>query len=190
MPLVLGNASFRVWCSPSRKSIPAISISCTGSAGIDLVLDNEHYQLRLTIRFRMAYPKLRAFNLTCRIDPGDEDSLSGLVSADRRRRADFQLPRADGAGARLFGLVGDPRSEYAGAWDVPGTTLLTAMPDDAVIELGLDAHSAVVALTHDPKLDDLALLEALKSPAFCVGALGSRTTNSRRRKSPFRFSPR
>ena len=49
-----------------------------GSAGIDLVLDNEHYQLRLTICFRMAHPKLRAFNLTYRIDPDDEDSLSGL----------------------------------------------------------------------------------------------------------------
>ena len=69
-------------------------------------------------------------------------------------------------------IVCDPRSEYADAWDVAGTTLLAGMPDDAVIELRLDAHSAVVALTHDPKLDDLALLEALKSPAFYVGALG------------------
>lgn len=79
-------------------------------------------------------------------------------------------------------VVCDPRAEYAGAWDVAGTTLLAAMPDDAVIELGLDAHSAVVALTHDPKLDDLALLEALKSPAFYVGALGSRATSARRRE--------
>lgn len=78
-------------------------------------------------------------------------------------------------------IVCDPRSEYAGAWDVAGTTLSTAMPDDAVLELRLDAHSALVALTHDPKLDDLALLEALKSPAFYVGALGSQTTSARRR---------
>ena len=79
-------------------------------------------------------------------------------------------------------FVCDPRVEYAGAWDVAGTSLLAAMPDDAVIELDLDANSAVVTLTHDPKLDDLALLEALKSPAFYVGALGSRTTNARRRE--------
>ena len=79
-------------------------------------------------------------------------------------------------------FVSDPRSEYAAAWDVAGTTLFTVMPDDAVIDLGLDAHSAVVALTHDPKLDDLALLEALKSPAFYVGALGSQTTSARRRE--------
>lgn len=76
----------------------------------------------------------------------------------------------------------DPRSEYAAEWNVPGTTLCPGMPDDAVLELGLDPHSAVVALTHDPKLDDLALLEALKSPAFYVGALGSRLNNERRRQ--------
>ena len=78
-------------------------------------------------------------------------------------------------------VVCDPRQEYAGTWNVAATTLLTEMPDDAVREQRLDAHCAVVALAHDPKLDDLALLEALKSPAFYVGALGSKTTNARRR---------
>lgn len=77
--------------------------------------------------------------------------------------------------------VCDPRHEYAAEWDVAGTSLLTGMPDDLVLELGLDPHSAVVALTHDPKLDDMVLLEALKSPAFYVGALGSRLNNERRR---------
>ena len=76
----------------------------------------------------------------------------------------------------------DPRSEYAAEWNVPGTTLVPGMPDDAVIALGLDPHSAVVALTHDPKLDDMVLLEVLKSPAFYVGALGSRINNERRRE--------
>ena len=80
---------------------------------------------------------------------------------------------------RVF--ICDPRSEYAAEWSVPGTTLLSSMPDDAVIELNLDPHSAVVALTHDPKLDDMVLLEALKSPAFYVGALGS-TVNSQKRR--------
>jgi xanthine dehydrogenase accessory factor len=56
------------------------------------------------------------------------------------------------------------------------------MPDDAVTELNPDPRSAVVALTHDPKLDDMALLEALKSPAFYVGALGSMLNNERRRE--------
>ncbi|RJG01307.1 XdhC family protein [Noviherbaspirillum sedimenti] len=79
-------------------------------------------------------------------------------------------------------LVCDPRSEYSAEWNVPGTTLVPGMPDDVVIELNLDPHSAVVALTHDPKLDDMALLEALKSPAFYVGALGSAVNSQRRRE--------
>ena len=56
------------------------------------------------------------------------------------------------------------------------------MPDDVVREIEPDAHTAIVALTHDPKLDDMALLEALKSQAFYVGALGSRRTSSARRE--------
>jgi xanthine dehydrogenase accessory factor len=76
----------------------------------------------------------------------------------------------------------DPREEYHLGWDVPGTVFSKTMPDDLVLELNLDAHSAVVALTHDPKLDDMALLEALKSPAFYVGALGSRVNTATRRE--------
>ena len=78
--------------------------------------------------------------------------------------------------------VCDPREEYTETWDIPGVTLVRTMPDDTVIEMGLDERCAVVALTHDPKLDDLALLEALKSPAFYVGALGSRANNAKRRE--------
>ena len=78
--------------------------------------------------------------------------------------------------------VCDPREEYRADWNVPGVELLHAMPDDVVIEARLDARSAVVALTHDPKLDDLALMEALKSEAFYVGAIGSRLNNAKRRE--------
>jgi len=76
----------------------------------------------------------------------------------------------------------DPREEYHLTWDVPGTHFSREMPDDLVLQMRLDAHSAVVAVTHDPKLDDMALLEALKSPAFYVGALGSRGNTARRRE--------
>jgi xanthine dehydrogenase accessory factor len=76
----------------------------------------------------------------------------------------------------------DPREEYHLSWDVPGTRFSKAMPDDLALELQLDAHSAVVAVTHDPKLDDLVLLEALKSPAFYVGALGSRGNQAKRKE--------
>ncbi len=78
--------------------------------------------------------------------------------------------------------VCDPREEYADTWDVPGAELTRGMPDDVVIAMNLDAHSAVVTLTHDPKLDDMALLEALKSPAFYVGAIGSKKNNDGRRR--------
>jgi xanthine dehydrogenase accessory factor len=78
--------------------------------------------------------------------------------------------------------VCDPREEYTETWDIPGVTLVKTMPDDTVVAMKLDERCAVVALTHDPKLDDLALLEALKSPAFYVGALGSRANNAKRRK--------
>jgi len=75
-----------------------------------------------------------------------------------------------------------PRKEYHLTWDIPYTTFSKAMPDDLVLELQLDPHSAVIAVTHDPKLDDMVLLEALKSPAFYVGALGSRSNTAARKE--------
>ncbi len=76
----------------------------------------------------------------------------------------------------------DPREEYHLTWDLPGTTFSKEMPDDLVLQLQIDPHCAVVAVTHDPKLDDMALLEALKSPAFYVGALGSRGNTAKRKE--------
>ena len=75
----------------------------------------------------------------------------------------------------------DPREEYAEGWNVAGVELKRGMPDEVVTEMNLDGHSAVVTLTHDPKLDDMALLEALKSPAFYIGAIGSKKNNDARR---------
>ncbi|MGH1360100.1 MAG: XdhC family protein [Burkholderiaceae bacterium] len=76
----------------------------------------------------------------------------------------------------------DPREEYHLTWDVPDTIFSKEMPDDLAASMNLDAHSAVVAVTHDPKLDDLVLLEALQSDAFYVGALGSRGNTAARKK--------
>lgn len=77
--------------------------------------------------------------------------------------------------------VCDPRSEYMRAWSVPGAVLTTEMPDDAVLAFKPDQRSCIVALSHDPKLDDMALLEALNSSAFYVGAIGSRRNQDARR---------
>jgi xanthine dehydrogenase accessory factor len=79
-------------------------------------------------------------------------------------------------------LICDPRAEYADAWSVPGTTLVRTMPDDTVSACHPDAHMAIVALTHDPKLDDLALMEALGSGAFYVGAIGSQRNQDKRKE--------
>ncbi len=76
-------------------------------------------------------------------------------------------------------LVCDPRDEYQP--DIPGANLTREMPDDVVQRFAPDGHSAIVALTHDPKLDDLALMEALGSPAFYVGAIGSRVNQAKRK---------
>jgi xanthine dehydrogenase accessory factor len=76
--------------------------------------------------------------------------------------------------------VCDPREEYRGAWSVAGAKVLADMPDDVVTAFRPDRRSCVVALTHDPKLDDLALLEAMKTDAFYVGAIGSRRNNAAR----------
>ncbi len=78
--------------------------------------------------------------------------------------------------------VCDPRDEYSGAWSVPNVTLTKDMPDDVVQAFKPDRRSCVIALTHDPKLDDLALLEALETDAFYVGAIGSRRNNDARRQ--------
>lgn len=78
-------------------------------------------------------------------------------------------------------FVTDSRLEYRAQWDIPDTTLLEGMPDDAILALGVDAHTAVVTTAHDPKVDDMALLEVLKSDAFYIGSLGSSRTSAKRR---------
>jgi xanthine dehydrogenase accessory factor len=83
--------------------------------------------------------------------------------------------------------VCDPREEYWQSWAVPGSKLTTDMPDDTVIAMKCDHHTAVIALTHDPKLDDLALMEALKSSSFYVGAIGSRSNQQKRRERLLEF---
>lgn len=79
-------------------------------------------------------------------------------------------------------LICEPRQEIRDEWHVEGVTWVEGMPDDVVLDINSDAHTAIVAVTHDPKLDDMALLEALKSDAFYVGALGSHKNQEKRRE--------
>lgn len=85
-------------------------------------------------------------------------------------------------------IVCEPREEYLEGWEaIDGVKVVSVMPDDLVISLQLDPHSAVVATTHDPKLDDLALMEALRTQAFYVGVIGSLHNNTARRKRLLEF---
>ncbi|MGR8948420.1 MAG: XdhC family protein [Gammaproteobacteria bacterium] len=79
-------------------------------------------------------------------------------------------------------LVCDPRENYRTSWPDTDTVVSAAMPDDFVVAANCDEQTAIVALTHDPKIDDMAILAALESPAFYVGALGSKRTNASRRQ--------
>ena len=88
------------------------------------------------------------------------------------------VPMAQIAGYEV--IVIDPRKAWANEERFPSVQLVDAWPDDAMTELAPDHRSAVVVLTHDPKLDDPALGVALHSHAFYVGALGSRKTHAKR----------
>lgn len=79
-------------------------------------------------------------------------------------------------------MLCDPREEIRNQWQVANVEWCEGMPDDVVLALAADHHTAIVAVTHDPKLDDMALLEALKSDAFYIGALGSRLNQEKRRE--------
>ncbi len=76
--------------------------------------------------------------------------------------------------------VSDPRPEYADAWSLGDFPVAPEHPDDHIAAARSDAQTAIVALTHDPKVDDLAMLEALSTPAFYIGALGSSRTTAKR----------
>lgn len=78
--------------------------------------------------------------------------------------------------------VCDPRHAFYSEWDMAGTQLVRTMPDDTVLAMAVDVRTAIVAVSHDRKLDDMALLEALVSPAFYVGALGSKANQKKRQE--------
>lgn len=132
-----------------------------------------------------------------RLEPGkgDGDNVSGLSDDESiftfrqvpPRRVvivggvhitQFLAPMARQAGYDV--AIIDPRAVFSAAERFPGSDCLTAWPDEAMAELGLDPRTAVVTLTHDPKIDDPGLLAALASDAFYIGCLGSRRTHAAR----------
>ena len=117
--------------------------------------------------------------------PGEQDLFvrsyaraPRLIVVGAAHISQFLAPMATLAGFEV--IVIDPRRAFASAERFPGVTLMDAWPDEALERLKLDATTAVVTLTHDPKLDDPALIAALQSSVFYVGALGSKRTHAKR----------
>lgn len=128
----------------------------------------------LTPVFRGEPLQLDDESLSCCFGPGYRLLMIGAGPI-----ADVLAPMAHACGFAV--TLCDPRAERHHDRPPEHATLTTEMPDDAVRLFNADAHSAIVALSHDPKLDDMALLEALDSAAFYVGAIGSRRNNQARR---------
>ena len=98
---------------------------------------------------------------------------AGMVSqylADFAQALDYQV------------TVCDPREHLLQQWELEGTHLINEYPDDAIRKHGNDPMTAIVALTHDPRIDDMGMMEALKSNAFYIGAMGSSRTSASRRE--------
>ena len=137
-----------------------ISTLATGSRRDEFVCSDQEMQTTYGPRWRMVI-----------IGAGQ---LS-LYTADFALASDFEV------------IVIDPREEYAEGLNRDDLIFHKGMPDDVLLDIGVDPHTAIVALTHDPKLDDMALMEALKSPAFYVGALGSRKNTQKRKERLLEF---
>jgi xanthine dehydrogenase accessory factor len=79
-------------------------------------------------------------------------------------------------------IVCDPRPELLAEWPIEGVTLIQGMPDDVIRAQPALDHTAILALTHDPRIDDMGLMEALTTDAFYIGAMGSERTSANRRE--------
>ena len=133
----------------------------TGVVSLHLAEDRDAFQISDAILQTLHGPQLRVLVIG-----------AGQVAA----YLDEMAPALD-----MQVLICDPREEYQRSWTRVDTPIDTRMPDDFVQELKPDRRTAVVALTHDPKQDDLALIEALRSDALYVGALGSHANQEKRK---------
>lgn len=170
------NGHLRVWLEPAAPAvlralslrIAAGRLACRtlrladGSSTISDALPGEHSSLRNETFLHVMGPRHRLL-------------LIGAGDVSR-----YLAPIAQTLGFAV--QVVDPRAEYLSTWPHPGCELVSDMPDDFLQRQPADAKTAVVALSHDPKLDDLALMEALNQPAFYVGAMGSRRTTEARKE--------
>lgn len=183
----------------SAEEATRFGLPCGGTLELMLEPVREHSRLpELLDRLAQGRPTRRIVaRSTGRAELQDADGTEELELDDERLVASFgpswrmlligagQLSQYLAEMACALGYqvtVCDPREEYADTWPVAQAALVRTMPDDTVLAFEPDRHTAIIALTHDPKLDDMALLEALRSQAFYVGAIGSFGNQRKRRE--------
>ena len=150
-----------------RSRLPELLQACLQRRSTERVLNLPTGEVELRDGQRDGLPHLDDQHLTTHLGP--QARLIVIGAGDLSR---FLCQMALGLGFEV--IVCDPREESRASWQLDGVELSHEMPDDLILRLKPDARTAVVAVTHDPKLDDLALIDALQSDAFYVGAIGSR----------------
>jgi len=158
-----------------HSQIDELLLACQQRRCVERVLDLRNGKVHLSDGVRDGSPCLGEHHLTTYLGPQARLILIGAGDLSR-----FMSQMALGLGFEV--IVCDPREERRESWSLGGVKMSSEMPDDLILRLKPDARTAVVALTHDPKLDDLALIDALQSDAFYVGAIGSRKHSDLRRR--------
>jgi xanthine dehydrogenase accessory factor len=159
----------------AHSQLDALLQACQHRRSTERVLDLRTGHVALREGRRDGVPRMDDTQLTTYLGP--QARLIVIGAGDLSR---YLCEMALSLGFEV--IVCDPREEHRASWSLPGVHVLHEMPDDLVQRLKPDARTAVVTLTHDPKLDDLALIDALQSEAFYVGAIGSRRNSAFRRE--------
>lgn len=158
----------------AHSRIDELLLACQQRRCTERVLDLRSGNVELRDGQRDGVPRLDEHHLTTYLGPQARLILIGAGDLSR-----YMSQMALSMGFEV--IVCDPREEHRASWRMDGVQMSHEMPDDLILRLKPDARTAVVALTHDPKLDDLALIDALQSRAFYVGAIGSRRNSVQRR---------
>ena len=159
----------------ARSRLQELLLACQQRNSTERCLDLQTGQVELRSGRRDGVPQLIDAQLITYLGPRARLILIGAGDLSH-----FMSQMALGLGFEV--IVCDPREEQRASWKLEGVRLSHEMPDDLILRLQPDSRTAVVALTHDPKLDDLALIDALQSDAFYVGAIGSRRHSELRRE--------
>jgi len=159
----------------ARSRLDELVAACQQRRSIERVLDLKTGEVQLRPGRRDGVPSIDDHQMVTHLGP--QARLIVIGAGDLSR---YLCEMALSLGFEA--IVCDPREEQRASWSLPGVEVCHEMPDDLIQRLKPDARTAVVALTHDPKLDDLALIDALASEAFYVGAIGSRRNTEHRRE--------